>query len=86
MGIRELFRMVKNMATSKLVEYIMENDEFTGLDICIESLSNVSITHHNGQEYVPTFKTKEASRKQGAKSAVQGTPKLDADDIIFRRQ
>ena len=41
MGIRELFRNVNNLATEKLIEYIMSNDYFTDFNIYINSLNDV---------------------------------------------
>ena len=43
MGIRELFRNVNNLATEKLVEYIMSNEYFTDFNIYIKSLNEVAI-------------------------------------------
>lgn len=43
MGIRELFRNVNNLATEKLVEYIMSNEYFTDFNIYINSLNDVVI-------------------------------------------
>lgn len=43
MGIRELFRNVNNLATEKLVEYIMSNEYFTDFNIYIKSLNEVVI-------------------------------------------
>lgn len=43
MGIRELFRNVNNLATQKLVEYIMSNKYFTDFTINIKSLNEVEV-------------------------------------------
>lgn len=43
MGIRELFRNINTLATQKLVDYIMENDEFTDLVIHIKSMNDIVV-------------------------------------------
>ena len=43
MGVRELFRDVNNLATKKLVEYIMEHDDFTDFAIYIRSLNDIVV-------------------------------------------
>lgn len=83
MGIRELFRAVKKMATSKLVEYIMENDNFTSLDVYIDSLTNVVITKRAPTKRVGVDKPTPPLPLAPTTPPTNPT-RLSADDIAFR--
>lgn len=74
MGIRELFRNVNNLATEKLVEYIMSNQYFTDFNIYIKSLNDVVL-----KPLPKTKKRKEFSQEIDQK--LMETRKIEKDNI-----
>lgn len=81
MGIRELFRDVNNLATKKLVEYIMTHDDFTDFAIYIKSLNNIIVKPIPKTKQSIELKEKLEKRLTDAKSI---TMEIDKDDGVSK--
>ncbi len=75
MGIRELFRNISSVATKKLVEYIMQNDSFTNIQIYIKSEDNIEVS--------PLKSTKKPQTQKNYKHIKKIGPQIadDSDDF-----
>ena len=81
MGIRELFRDVNNLATKKLVEYIMTHDDFIDFGIYIKSLNEVIVKPIPKSKQSIELKEKLEKRLTDAKSI---TMEIDKDDGVSK--